>query len=350
MNIFLPFEKIVNPYLDEIQQYSENSFIYGNFNDYKNSFEIVNIHWPEALFGWLEPTQKQLDELETTIKKWKINSKIIYTKHDVTRHIGMTPNFKSLFEIIENNTDVFIHLGDYSKKKYEKKFPNAQHKIVFHPLYESSFVRYSKEIARDQLNIDQDAFVMIIPGTIRNKKEKKLLLRAFKHMKIGKKVLIVTNMRSDINLNFPGRIRLKKFFNIKGFLMDRFKKKYKEPKYIFNYGIMPEKELALKMSASDLVLVPRINILNSGNIFLGFTYRKIVVGPDTGNIGEPLKALNLPLFNPESNPSILDALKKGIEMAKSGIKLNEKILLKYHPKKVAKQMDGIIWTAKNEDF
>lgn len=56
----------------------------------------------------------------------------------------MTPNFQRLFALIEENTDLYIHLGSYSKNLYEKKYPKAQHKIVNHPLYQNSFEPYKK--------------------------------------------------------------------------------------------------------------------------------------------------------------------------------------------------------------
>src|SRR5690606_12932433 len=140
---------------------------------YQPSYDIVNIHWPEALFDWYEPTPGQLDELEKSVEIWKKNSIIVYTKHDSRRHKGMTSNFERLFKMIEENTDVFIHLGNYSKSLYEKEFPAARHEIVFHPLYTNSYSFYSREEARKDLGIDKDAMVIIAPGNIRHLKERK---------------------------------------------------------------------------------------------------------------------------------------------------------------------------------
>lgn len=341
MKVFLPFKKDLNPYLEEIQKYSQHTFVYGNYNNYTPAFNIVNIHWPEAIFDWFEPTEVQLQELENSIKKWKVNSKIVYTKHDIGRHKGMTSKFTKLFELIEKNSDVFIHLGNYSKEHYKSKYPNASHKIVFHPLYESSFKIYSKSEAREKLNIAKDALVIIAPGSIRTFAERNMILSAFKKLKVVNKVLISTNMRSEIKYDFRGRVKLKKVFDIRNYLVKRFKEKHRPPEYLFTYEKLINEDLSIKMSAADIVIIPRIDILNSGNLFLGLTFDKIVVGPATGNIEEQLNLFKLPVFDPNSISSVTKALEKGIALCNSDYVIPVKDLSKFKPENVAKVMDEI---------
>ncbi|WP_029035387.1 hypothetical protein [Salinimicrobium terrae] len=341
MKVFLPFQKDGNPYLEEIAVHSSSDFIYGDLNDYSKEFEIVNIHWPEALFGWLEPTQEDLVFLEKCILEWKKNSVLIYTKHDFTRIKGLTPNFKKLFTLIEENADVFVHLGEYSRQFYEERFPEAQHKIIYHPLYRSYFKIRSKEAARKELGINQDALVLIVPGKIRFNTERDLILTVFKGLKIKEKVLIATNMRSEIRYDFPGRVRLKKFINIRDVLVNRFKKKYQPPKYLFNYERLNYEEFGLRVAAADIVLVPRIDMLNSGNIFLGLTFSKVVVGPKTGNIDSQLTELGLPVFNPYSRKSVKIALLKAIQLKKENFKVKSDLINKYEPHNVAKELDKL---------
>jgi hypothetical protein len=341
MKVFLPFKKDLNPYLDEIQRYSQHTFVYENYKNYTAAYNIVNIHWPEAIFDWLEPTDMQLKDLQNAISKWRMNSHIVYTKHDDERHKGMTPNFVRLFELVEQNTDVFIHLGHYSKELYQDKYPKAKHKLVFHPLYENSFNIYSKKEARDRLNIDMDALVIIAPGSIRNFAERKMILLAFKNLTIKKKVLISTNMRSEIKYDFRGRVKLKKIFDLRNYVVNKFKKRYHPPRYFFTYERLNTNDLSLRMSAADIVLIPRIKILNLGNLFLGLTFNKIVVGPAAGNIKEQLKLLKMPVFNPNSISSVTEALVKGIVLFNSNYVIPDTDLNKFKSVNVAQEMDAI---------
>lgn len=341
MNVFLPFKKAeYHPYLDEIKNYSQCDFIYDDLKNYNPSCGIVNIHWPEAIFNWNEPTLEELSELENEIVKWKMNSKICYTKHDLVRHKGMTPNFTKLFDIIEKNTDVFIHLGAYSKKLYQDKYPNANHEIIYHPIFETSYTNFSKLEARKILGIDKDAVVIIVPGKIRSFKERNIVLKSFKGLKVKNKTLIATNMRTELQMDFPGRVRFKKYFDVQKHVVEAFKAKHKSPKYIFNYNSISSEDMSLKMSAADIVLVPRIDLLNSGNVFLGLTFKKVVVGAATGNIKEQLKSFDFPIYDPKSIKSVIKALEKGIKLNKTEANFNVD-LNKYLPINVAMEYDRI---------
>lgn len=339
MKVFLPFQKDGNPYLEEIAVHSKCSFIYGGLGDYRPEYNIVNIHWPEALFAWLEPSEADLINLEDTILEWKKHSILVYTKHDFTRIKGLTPNFEKLFNLIEEHTDVFLHLGEYSRQFYSKRFPGVRHEILYHPLYRSYFKQRSKKEARRELGIDQDALVIIAPGQIRFHTERDLVLNAFKDLKIKEKVLIATNMRSEIRYDFPGRVRLKKLINIRDLLVKRFKKKHQPPKYLFNYNRLDYKKFGLRMAAADIVLIPRIEMLNSGNVFLGLTFNKVLVGPNTGNIGSQLTELGFPVFDHAKRSSVKNALIKAVNLKNEDFKVDKNLLQKYEPENVARELD-----------
>ncbi|MGW1455074.1 hypothetical protein ACWBC2_08790 [Salegentibacter agarivorans] len=343
MKIFLPFKRELNPYLEEIISHSKNDFFYGNFSEYNSSYDIVNIHWPEALFCWFEPSEDQLKELEKIITIWKKKSLLVYTKHDFRRNKGTTANFDKLFDIIEKNTDVFIHLGKRSQDIYSKKFPLSKHKILLHPLYLETFKSHitPKKRAREKLKIARDAKVIIVPGNVRNFRERDLILKSFKRISSKKKVLIATNMRTELRWDFRGRVRLKKIFDIRQFLVKRFKEYYQGPDYLFTYDKLDIHDLSLKMSAADVVLVPRLDTLNSGIIFLGFTFRKIVVGPAMGNMEETLKEVGFPVFDPKKRATVVNALERAMELSKSGCSAFEKKMIKYEPTNIATEMDAI---------
>lgn len=341
MKILLPFKKDQNPYLDELIIHSGHEYVYAKFQDYVPDFSVVNIHWPEALFNWREPSSKELRVLEEHIKKWKKNSVIVYTKHDEIGHKKMTPNFQKLFDIIEESTDIFIHLGNYSKSKYKIKYPNVQHVVVEHPLYEHSFYPIPKDQARNLLGISQDSFVVVAPGKIRSKRERKMILRSFALLPEQNKVLICTNMRADSEVHFPGRVRLKKIFDIKKYREQNFMSRYRPPGYFFDYNSLEKAEFGSRISAADIVLVPRLNTLNSGNPFLGFTFRKIVVGPAIGNIEEHLVQMGMPTFDPRSLKSVVSAIQEGKALSSSKYYPGEENLERLKPKFLSEKLDEI---------
>jgi hypothetical protein len=332
LRILLPFKKDQNPYLDELIAHSKHSYVYANFRDYHSNYEIINIHWPEALFDWLEPTCSELQELETCLYHWRKYSKIVYTKHDDKGHKKMTGNVKRLFDLIEKNTDVFIHLGSFSKLKFEKKYPLAEHTIIEHPLYKNSFKPLPKNEARRILGISKKSFVIVAPGKIRSIKERNMVLQSFK---------LFPNMKAEIEFDFPGRVRLKKLFDIKKYLEERFMRNHKPPEYIFNYAPLSRSDFATRISAADIVMIPRIDILNSGNIFLGFTFGKIVVGPRNGNMYEHLKNMGMPTFDPLKLDTIVKALNKGKWLSENDFVTDFKKLSSLEPAKISLRIDHL---------
>lgn len=341
MKVFIPSAKDANPYLEEIMHYSTCNFIFGNFKHYKPEYEIVNIHWPESLFDWFEPTTEELAVLEQEIKKWKRTSRLVYTLHDENHLFGRKENFNKLFELIENNADVFIHLGEFSKRKMAKKYPKAIHKIIVHPLYLKSFEIFNKADARKKLQINPAALVVIAPGKIRSVNERNLILKAFKTINKKNKILLSNNMLPfHIQRDFRGRVRIKRFFDFNNYKKKLMERKYVPPHYIFNFQFTGTKELSTMFSAADIVFIPRIENLNSGNVFLGLTFKKIIVGPAIGNIKNELLEFDFPVYNPHSFRSVKKAIKSGIKILQEDKKIyTQKKLKPFHPEVVAAKMD-----------
>lgn len=77
-------------------------------------------------------------------------------------------------------------------------------------------------------------------------------------------------------------------------------------------------DLPYYIAASDVIFIQRKDILNSGNVPLGFLFHKVVVGPTTGNIGEILSATGNPTFHPDDRSDILEALEKARQLSAWG--------------------------------
>ena len=70
--------------------------------------------------------------------------------------------------------------------------------------------------------------------------------------------------------------------------------------------------------ASTITLIQRKKILNSGNLSIGFSFGKVVVGPNVGNVGEILKSTGNPTFSPDDNDSIFVAVNSGLDLQRQG--------------------------------
>lgn len=342
--VLVPAKKDINPFFESISKYSSWKFDYGSLESSTEGYSAILIHWPEQLFNWNEPTDLQLTFLNEKIKEWRVHLKIVYVVHNEKRHYGSTKNFKKLYDLILRSSDVMVHLGMHSLKNYQLKYPDTSHICISHPLYEQPFILYDKVAARNQLNIPLDSKVIISPGTIRNHEERKLIIKAFKKLKLKNKFLLVPRMYyKKIDIDFPGRYALKSIVDIKKVVEQIYNKPFHSAMR-YNFGFQDFENLSLMMSASDVVLIPRINTLNSGNVFLGLSYKKIVVGPKIGNIKEVLEDFGLPVFDLENTESIVQALYDGLQLQQNGYVYNQDLLSKYNPNLVAKGWDSFLDT------
>ena len=77
--------------------------------------------------------------------------------------------------------------------------------------------------------------------------------------------------------------------------------------------------MATYFCASDVVFIQRRDDLNSGNIPMAFLFKKVVVGPDTGNIGEILKSTGNPVFDSQNSLSVRNALQAALNLSKTDL-------------------------------
>ena len=66
------------------------------------------------------------------------------------------------------------------------------------------------------------------------------------------------------------------------------------------------------------MLLQRTTILNSGNIPMAFYLEKVMVGPDTGNVGELLKKTGNPVFDIDNLSTLESCIQQALRLAKDG--------------------------------
>jgi hypothetical protein len=131
---------------------------------------------------------------------------------------------------------------------------------------------------------------MLVFGAIRNLKERDLARETFDNLPTPNKVLLVSNWMEV--LPQVAWIRLKYWLRDLERLCYRL-----HPRYNFNYGFVPEDETQLYLNAADILFISRFHVLNSGNVTLGMTFGRVVVGPDSWDVGELLRETGNPTFD-----------------------------------------------------
>ena len=86
----------------------------------------------------------------------------------------------------------------------------------------------------------------------------------------------------------------------------------------FSNEVIPIDMMQYYFCAADVVLIQRLDILNSGNLPMAFHAGKVVVGPNVGNIGPILHETGNFTFDPEHAKSAIDALKNALVATSKG--------------------------------
>ena len=283
----------------------------------KNNYDIVHIHEPEYLSYELEgcmnntnPIPKELmDRLILSLEHWKKYSKLIHTRHVQEPHVRTDDEFKKLYQTVFSYCSGISHFANFSISQFQSFYPeldNIIHQVIPHQNYASLPNDISKEEARSNLNIKSDAKVMLVFGMVKER-EKHIIKTAFKAIPHKNKVLLAPGWKT--------KRRPIKWIRLREWVFKyELKKALKNNKFRTNLGFIKEEDAQNYCNAADVLLIPRIDELNSGNITLGFTFGLVVVGRDGGDIGEVLHETGNPTFNPFDQKSVSEAVMRALEL------------------------------------
>lgn len=311
----------IDRYCDALSSYCTVTCSAHEFWEQKgNEYQVVHLHWPEALIKTKEPQREEIDLAERQLAYWKQSgAKIVVTRHNILPHKHLIQG-ERLYYITNAAADIVLHFAQYSIDEYKQRYKNEaflskqQHVIIPHGNYIDNH-QYTKEQSRKILSISPKAFVITAFGDIRKESEKQLINQSYAKLKIKNKYLVVPRWgfgskpplkkRPLARLNWEARIR---YYSSE--LANRR----------LGYKLVPETDVIHYLNATDVLLIPRTdNILNSGNVYLGFSYGKIVVGPNTGNVGEILTETGNPKFNSNDIKSVIQSLNEAYEKKSTGI-------------------------------
>jgi hypothetical protein len=279
------------------------------FDNWK-SYDIIHFQWPHVLAKCCNDISK-ISQLISDIKKG--GKKIIVTIHNIEPHYSDNALIHSLYELIYGSADVLVHMGDYSKNLFEKKYPHARNIIIPHHIYDEIYNGQrlpEREEAIKKLNLNNKYRYIVCFGSFRNEEEIEV-------------ANTVANRLYDegIRVLAPGLARIKITKNIiktfKSYInYKRITSKY--PKIVCNGRYVPDSMVPYYYAASDIALIQRKRILNSGNMPMALLMKKVVVGPNVGNVGCLLQELSNPTFDVNSIDSVETAVRKALELSSKG--------------------------------
>lgn len=321
MKIYLPiwdedihtFENpFASTFIDEICKcHSDVVFHYGLHLLWEKEcekYDIIHFMWPQCFSNDMLSGK----DFEGRLKFLKSKGvKIVSTCHNLHAHIEKNKYYSKCYDIVYSLSDVMVHLGNYSMDVLRQSLPNAKHVLIPHHIYDTIYASpKGKEESLKYLGLSDKYRYILCFGAFRNIEEK-IFIRTIAQIlkKDGVRVIAPSIIKFDASFKN----------NLLRWLKLRFEYlKYMSCGIITKGGFVSDEELPYYYGVSDISLIQRIKILNSGNLPLGFYMKNVVVGPNTGNVGLLLLETGNPVFNPSDMNSVLAAIKRGFELNDKG--------------------------------
>ncbi len=288
------------------------------WNDHETKYDIVHFQWPEEVVGWSHQDEQVILQLRERVDELRANGvRFVYTRHNTHPHY-VSKIIGQAYDIIESCSDTVVHMGQFSYDDFAKRYPDKRNVLIPHHIYEDTYREdITREEARAYLKIPAHKFVITAFGKFRNNQEIRMMLSAFFKADVKGKLLLAPRLlpfsRQPWQRNFIKRMISKLgYYTVIPFM------RLWNIRAGSNEEIVSDHDLPYYIAASNVVVVQRKHILNSGNIPLGFLFHKIVIGPDCGNVGELLRLTGNPVFNADDTNSIADAIKQTFSLENQG--------------------------------
>ena len=311
LRVLVACPRVENPYVGELVRSlgahegiedcrsSVDGFLTG-----KAEADVVHIQWPEALFGWKDPKPDALRRLQDSLSSWRERgTAIVTTVHNEIPHIRRSESSSELYEIVLGESHALIHFGWASQEilraRYGEIVNACEQWTIPHGDY-SVFVK--RPPMHDAVaGVSTAGCRFLVFGTIRDANEVTLIRALWREVRRRGGTLSIV-----ARLPHPGRRSLAYYRTRMPFQLGRGV----NMKEMF----VPDDEVQEVVDTSDVIVVPRHNTLNSGNIALAYTFGKVVLGPCIGNIGEELRASGNAIFDPRSGKSLARAVDEAIDL------------------------------------
>ena len=277
--------------------------------------DIVHFQWPEFVLG---NQKKEFSDDDITRMSHRLMQlkekgvKIFVQVHNLKPHTKNDKNFLRLYELLYLQADVIVHMGRYSCELLQSQYPNAQHVVIPHHIYDDVYsFNIPQEEARHRLHLPTDKKSILSFGKFRNDEERNFVLSLKKNFNSQ-----LSTLNSQLSTVFlmPGFYRetLHTWNPMKLAVRLYNTCKYKLKGIRFCHEVIPDDLMQCYFCAADVVLIQRLDILNSGNLPMAFHAGKVVVGPDVGNVGQILRETGNFTFDPHDIRSAVSALQKAL--------------------------------------
>jgi hypothetical protein len=280
--------------------------------------DIINIHWPEALCSWHEPSSQDLDDLSHWLLTARKRSRIVVTVHNEAPHYKGSSRYTALYKLVYENAAACVHLGKRSVELL------STYPVLHHLIPHGNYAVYGPQVARDEarqrLGLPSDKQIVLVIGTLRSVEEIGLIKQFADALDPDSLLLMQGNLPLLSRYRHAGDPALiRRLSAMTNELRMRMALKINR-NVIYRPGEVDFHRIRDLVCACDVLLIPRLRSLNSGLLQLGFTYGRVVLGPAIGNVGKELQDTGNPAFSMDpGNKDHGARLAEALSLSKTGL-------------------------------
>lgn len=306
----LTLEHKCNPYGPLLARAMEKMGVHLVLGDYgfekryleaqREQFDVLHINWLHHFYR-ADNLQTGVGRLNTFVDRLhfakQLGYRIVWTMHNFYPHERPFPELDHLAQLsMCRVADHVVAHCVYAAHLARKHFYRTEKlHVIPHGNYIDAYPNdISREGARDQLKIADDAFVYVFVGNARPYKGIERLMVAFDRVADEKSVLVLM-MRSGLNPEYAEEIQ----------------EKVKDDDQVlaFTSPFFEPVEFQTYLKAADVAVLPFVDVLTSGSAILALSFGKPLIVPNIGCLSELIDDSMGRLFDPKDAHGLEDAMR-----------------------------------------
>lgn len=300
----------------------------------RGRYDILHVHFPDkaVYFKSLRRTLPRLLAIGAIIALMKRRgTRLVWTVHNLESHERWHPRLERWYNAgFTRAVDCCICLNASTRGPLIERYPAlaaTAHAVMPHPHYRGAYPdTVTRDEARAALGLEPDAKVVLFLGQIRRYKNVPRLIEAFRRLPDPGLRLVIAGKPADPAL----RDEIAALAAA-------------DPRVRPHLDFVPDDRMQHFLNAADLVALPYQDILNSGAAILGLSFRRPVLVPRRGAMGDLAGIVGgqwVRLFDGELTP---DELAAAVAWATAPAERDLSGLRALDPEAVARGHEEIYW-------
>lgn len=269
-----------NPYLRSLAASLEHRGVRVEDFSFKRAlrkhYDVLHIHWPDLHLQARSSLRAAVKHARLALLfalfRWR-KSRIVWTMHNLKPHERHLRLGELLFAMwFPRLCTHVIALTKHGLESAREMYPTLRNKaamVIPHGHYRDAYgTALARASCRDQLGLAH-RFTFLFFGNIRPYKNVPRLIEAFRALPGADVQLVVAGQ--------PGQMIQTDELN---------QLASGDPRIHLRLEFVPDEKVPLYVGASDVVVLPFENILNSGSVFLALSFNRAVLAPRLGSLPE----------------------------------------------------------------